>query len=100
MRETLIDLSKFLEKPLSEENLNKLIQHLQFDSMKVNPAVNYSLRPPPHADEKYVERSKRTGYNFIRRGQTGSYTDEMPKEYIQKFDAQTKIRFGSYSDLY
>lgn len=100
LKDTLLELSTFLGKDLPEEKLQQLIQHLQFDNMKVNPAVNYSMRPPPHEDARRLERGKRTGFNFIRRGQTGSYQDEMPKEFIEKFDKQTKDRFGNHDNLY
>lgn len=99
LRKTLLELAQFLEKDLSEHKLEQLIQHLQFDTMKVNPAVNYSIRPVANEDKHRLERSKRTGYNFIRRGQTGSHQDEMPKELVKKFDAVTKDRFGSYENL-
>lgn len=99
LRKTLLELAIFLEKDLPEEKLELLVQHLQFDNMKVNPAVNYSMRPPPNENVQRMERQKNTGYNFIRRGETGSHEDEMPKEMIEKFDAVTRDRFGSYENL-
>ncbi|CAG9859341.1 unnamed protein product [Phyllotreta striolata] len=37
------EVADFLEKPLSPENISLLAEHLSFDSMKKNPAVNYEM---------------------------------------------------------
>lgn len=94
MDSVLNDLCKFLHKKLPDEKIAILKQHLQFDKMKANPAIN-----PPHL--KTVVENLRPGsdYTFLRRGQTGSYRDEMPQEFIQKFDDITHERlhaFGLY----
>lgn len=90
----LNDLCHFLGKPLSNEKLVVLKEHLQFDKMKANPAIN-----PPHL--KTVVQKLRPGsdYTFLRRGQTGSHRDEMSPEFAQKFDEVTQERlkgFGLY----
>ena len=33
-------MAKFLNKPLTEEQLNRLTEHLRFDNFKKNEAVN------------------------------------------------------------
>ncbi|XP_063701781.1 sulfotransferase 1E1-like [Culicoides brevitarsis] len=100
LRATLVDLANFLGKSLSEEQLEKLEQHLQFENIKNNPAVNYSLQPPPEGHVDDDQNKRRKEFNFIRRGQTGSHRDEMPQEIIERFDKKTKERFGGYENLY
>uniref|UniRef100_A0A336K653 CSON012871 protein n=1 Tax=Culicoides sonorensis TaxID=179676 RepID=A0A336K653_CULSO len=101
LERTLLDLATFLEKDLPKSKLDQLIQHLQFDKMKNNVGVNYSLQPPPkNHQHSSRERSKVTGYNFLRRGETGSFKDEMPLEFIEKFNQKTKTRFDCYENLY
>lgn len=96
LRETLLDLCNFFDKQLSEEKLEHLMNHLQFENMKGNPAVNYQ------SGQKAIqaERSQKTGYTFIRRGDTDSYKTEMPNEYIQRFEQYTKLRFDGIQHLY
>uniref|UniRef100_A0A336MW82 CSON007198 protein n=1 Tax=Culicoides sonorensis TaxID=179676 RepID=A0A336MW82_CULSO len=81
LNEIIDELCSFLEKPLSEEKKKILFDHLQFDKMKCNPAIN-----PPHL--KDVVRKNRPGsdYVFLRRGQTESFRDEMPQEYVKMFN--------------
>ncbi|XP_063710111.1 sulfotransferase 1A2-like [Culicoides brevitarsis] len=87
MDSVLTQLCNFLDKKLSPEKLSILKQHLQFDSMKANPAIN-----PPHL--KILVQKQRPGseYTFLRRGQTGSHKDEMPPEFVDKFDEKTRKR--------
>jgi hypothetical protein len=35
-------VSQFLQKPLTDEQIKMLIHHLDFESMKKNPALNYA----------------------------------------------------------
>lgn len=91
MNSILNELCQFLNKPLSDEKLGCLREHLQFDKMKENPATN-----PPHL--KTVVQKLRPGsdYTFLRRGQTGSHKDEMTQEFIQKFDEVTQKRLHAF----
>lgn len=72
------------------------MNHLQFENMKYNPAVNYQSRQ----NDLQKDRIQKTGYTFIRRGETDSYKTEMPNEYIQRFEEYTKIRFDGIQHLY
>lgn len=38
--EVIKKTAKFLEKPITDKQLKKLTNHLSFDSMKSNPAIN------------------------------------------------------------
>eukprot|EP00094_Tigriopus_californicus_P011304 TCALIF_10911-PA protein Name:"Similar to SULT1E1 Estrogen sulfotransferase (Homo sapiens)" AED:0.09 eAED:0.09 QI:179/0.5/0.6/1/1/1/5/82/273 len=75
-------VSKFLESPVSEEDVSALEKHLSFDSMKKNKAVN-------KAD--FVERcNKAFGVDsdpqgFMRKGQTGNWRLHFTPELEEKF---------------
>ncbi|VEN33642.1 unnamed protein product [Callosobruchus maculatus] len=76
-------VASFLERPLSDEQVVKLRDHLSFDSMKKNPAVN---------NEELIEtvrkeqgRGKAETFH-IRRGKTDSHKEEMSPEMIKRFD--------------
>ena len=45
MRNTLKKLANFLDKPLNDEDLPKLIEHLKFENVKKNPAINFKFNP-------------------------------------------------------
>lgn len=91
MDTVLHELCDFFGKPLSGEKLNILKQHLQFDRMKANPAIN-----PPHLNIAVQKHRPGSDYTFLRRGQTGSHKDEMPQEFVQKFDAVTHARLCEF----
>ena len=70
-------VSKFLEKSFSKEEIEELCDHLSFNKMKDNKAVNKSdilqmlnLIPGREAND----------FNFIRKGKVGSYKDELTSE--------------------
>ena len=56
--------AKFLNKNLSDEDVEKLAEHLSFNKMKENPAVN--LEPLMSRKEGF---SKNSQLKFIRKGQ-------------------------------
>lgn len=94
MNTVLNDLCQFLKKQLPDEKMQVLKQHLQFDRMKANSAIN-----PPHLKAVVEKLRPGSDYTFLRRGQTESYKDEMPQEFIQKFNEITRERlhlFGLY----
>lgn len=76
----------FLERSLSQVQIQILAQHLSFESMKNNPAVNYELvcelnRKFQLIDEKGV---------FMRSGSVGGYKTMMSSKIIQQFDEWEK----------
>ena len=60
LRGNVLKLAKFLSKELSEENVNTIVEHCSFKSMKANPMVNGETVPSLD-----ISRSK-----FIRKGRT------------------------------
>lgn len=90
LESTLNEMCNFFNKPLSSEQLQRLMHHLQFENMKNNPAIN-----TPYIEEAARKNRPGSGYAFVRRGITGSHKDEMPPEYVRKFNEMTKKRFES-----
>lgn len=79
-------VSKFLDKNLSEEDIEKLKKHLSFESMKNNKAVNY---------EHVIAFNKRFNLidaqgKFMRSGQVGDHKAVMTEEMELIFDTWVK----------
>ncbi|XP_046383783.1 luciferin sulfotransferase-like [Ischnura elegans] len=70
---------KFLDKKMpSDEDLKALCNHLSFDSMKANDAVNY---------ECLVEKKRSsTDQHFMRKGKVNAWKEEMSPEDVKRFD--------------
>ncbi|XP_015512976.2 luciferin sulfotransferase-like [Neodiprion lecontei] len=85
--------AKFLGKNLTTDQESALIQHLSFDSMKVNPAVN---NEEVTAVMQKLNPSEKKG-EFIRRGTTKQWITEMTPEIVQQFDDWTRENLrGTY----
>jgi hypothetical protein len=80
LSEVISQVSGFLERPLTDDQMNMLTQHLSFKSMQKNPAVNY---------EDFYESG--TGQNFIRKGIVGDHKNIMLSDMIKRFEDWTKI---------
>lgn len=74
----------FLEKrEPNEEEMDRLVQHLSFANMKVNPAV---AKNELLAKIYECLDEKRNGSQFIRAGKIGSHLEEMSTEMIDEFN--------------
>lgn len=73
LQSTIEQVAKFLNKTVTEVQMRKLLEHLNFDSMKNNTAVNY-------------ENTRNTTLKFMRKGVVGDYRNLMSEETIEKFD--------------
>lgn len=79
-------VAKFLEKEITEEQVEILAKHLSFESMKKNDAVN---------KEGYVNLLKENNLSvkdgaFMRSGSVGKYKEELSDETIKKLDEWSK----------
>lgn len=84
----------FLEKKIDAAQLEHMLKHLSFDSMKVNAACNHIRE---FADVRaVVSDCKETDFRFIRRGIVGSHKDELPTEVIQECDQWINDSLSSY----
>ncbi|KAG5669540.1 hypothetical protein PVAND_017427 [Polypedilum vanderplanki] len=76
--ETILKVVKFLGKEISEENLKLLKEHLKIENMRKNDSCNRK--------ELFKELNVNSNpEDFIRKGKSGNYKDEMPEEFIEKF---------------
>ncbi|KAM7355798.1 sulfotransferase 1E1-like isoform 2-T2 [Cochliomyia hominivorax] len=84
-------LCTFLERPqLTEKEMQVLLKHLSFDSMKKNKTTNltYLLKgETPDVKEEF---------QFMRRGIVGSFKDELTPELITKIDKWTANILGKH----
>lgn len=65
-------LSEFLDKDLSEKQINSIIQWCSFENMKQNPAVNYEWY-------KTLGLYKKDGH-FFRKGKIGDWLNHFTRE--------------------
>jgi len=73
-KEELNKLGEFLNHPLPEDTLDRLVHHVSFDVMKKNPAAN------PTAALK-VEKG-----NFLRKGTVGDWKNYFKAENLEMID--------------
>ncbi|XP_065082225.1 sulfotransferase 1 family member D1-like [Ochlerotatus camptorhynchus] len=91
LKSTLRRVSVFFHKSYSDEQLAKLAQHLSFESMKHNKAVNYSewlefvLSQTNRAD-----KLRDQNYMFIRRGEADGWKRELDPEMLHELEEWTK----------
>lgn len=80
---TIRQLATFLgvESVATEENVNLIHEHVQFDKMQKNPAVN--LEPVLKMKQIDCENSKT---KFIRKGQIGDWKNYMDNNMSERFD--------------
>lgn len=85
--ETIKLLSKFLEKDISDENINKIIEWCSYKNMKSNDSVNY---------EWYKEFGmfKKDG-NFFRKGEIGDWLNHFSKDMSCIFDKVIEMNLKS-----
>jgi len=62
----------FLERPLTDEEVSAIVEHTKFESMAVNPSVNYS-----HWDE--IGMRNKGESLFLRKGQVGDWRNYFSK---------------------
>ncbi|KAM8711743.1 hypothetical protein ACLKA7_012280 [Drosophila subpalustris] len=82
LRGVVDDLCKFLNKSLTDQQIERLLKHLSFEEMKKNPTTNHhwELTQMLHAN------SGKEVHNFIRSGKVGGYKEELTPDQIEKAD--------------
>lgn len=82
LRSIIHKTADFLGKKLNEQQIDTLLHHLSFESMKNNRAVNYE--PVIEINKKYnlIEESG----NFMRCGKVGEWKETMGPKLIEQFE--------------
>ncbi|XP_059622666.1 luciferin sulfotransferase-like [Phlebotomus argentipes] len=80
--------AKFLGKSLSKEQILTLADYLSFDTFSKNTSVNREDMFLQLCNTMNLDREKQD-YNFIRKGKSGSFREEMPEDLIEKFNEWT-----------
>lgn len=86
LRGVLIELATFLQKPLTDEQLVSLCDHLEFKNMKNNPLLN---RKDATDMRMKFNKLQESSFVFMRKGQIGSYKEEMSDEVEHLFNNKT-----------
>lgn len=89
--------AKFLGKTLTEEKVAALVDHLSFNKMKENPAVNY---------KEFTDACKKMDLctddqegTFLRKGEVNNWKNYMSPEMSARFDRWTEenLKGSSFS---
>jgi hypothetical protein len=82
--------ASFLDKKLSDEEVDVLTEHLSFNSMKNNPAVNYEDVVEINRKYNLIDQGEIEKGSFMRKGSVGDYKGTMSKDMVQRFDEWTE----------
>ena len=80
--------AKFLNKNVTNEQIEQLKEHLKFSKMAANPAVNLEQFIVPKNGTKNDPNIK-----FIRKGQIGDWKNYMSEDLERKFDEWIEKHF-------
>lgn len=76
LRSVINKVANFLEKSLTDEQLDKMLKHLTFESMRENSSCNYEF-----GLGTFFHSGK-----FMRKGIVGDYKNLMSDELVQQFE--------------
>ncbi|KAK9877333.1 hypothetical protein WA026_017729 [Henosepilachna vigintioctopunctata] len=82
-RGTVQKLADFMEKSITEEQIDDLQDFLSIEKMRDNKGCNLQMFIDTKRGKDYYKRS---GQHFIRRGVVGDHLNHMTPEMIRKFD--------------
>ncbi|XP_055851857.1 sulfotransferase 1C1-like [Episyrphus balteatus] len=88
MKNEIVKVGKLLGKTVSEEQMDKLVEHLKFDKMKHNNSCN-NVKEVAILQRLNGIEEKPLGV-FIRRGQVGSYKEDLSNDLIKMLDDWTQ----------
>ncbi len=79
-------ISDFIGHPVSDETLEKIVEHTSFDQMKQNKMVNHEDVASKHFDPKASK--------FMRKGQVGDWVNYFTPEQTEFVDKQLKEKLA------
>lgn len=89
-------VARFLGKEISDEQVEILKGHLDFDSMKDNRAIYWSDEEDKSEEQKRTEAAHG---KFFRKGAVGTYKEEMSEEIVEEIDRWTEEAVGDVPEL-
>lgn len=85
MKSVVKELMVFMEKEFTNEEIDKLCNHLSVDSMRLNPSCNNDGLVKKCMELN--ERKNEENWKFIRKGEVGSYkSEEYSDDILKKFE--------------
>lgn len=83
LKSVLETLSDFLQKPIPENKIELLLDHLSFENMKANKSCNHE-----HEVEftKKILNHTNDSFKFMRKGLVHDFEEEMDAEMLEKFN--------------
>ena len=82
---TVSRVANFLEQPLTHEEIERIAQLSTFSSMKKDPRTSMQL---------WDEEQRKPGMPFMRKGETGDWTNHFLPELAQEFDRKFKAKMS------
>ncbi|CAG9759670.1 unnamed protein product [Ceutorhynchus assimilis] len=82
-KETVKRIASFMERSLSDEDVDNICEFLSFQNMRDNKACNLQILVDNRQGNDFYNKS---GIHFIRKGIVGDYINYMSPEMIEKFD--------------
>ncbi|XP_017774558.1 PREDICTED: sulfotransferase 1C2-like [Nicrophorus vespilloides] len=76
-------IAEFMEKSLSDDEVDKLEDFLSVENMRKNPGCNMAPILDSLMGENYLEK---TGKSFIRKGKVGDWKTHMSPDLSRRFD--------------
>lgn len=74
---------KFFGKDFSQEEIDKLCQHLSFESIRNNNTVNKDEHIKVLMELGGQKYQPKDGFSFIRKGKIGGYKEELSDEQVK-----------------
>jgi hypothetical protein len=81
---------KFMGKNYSQEEIDKLCQHLSFESVRNNKTVNKDESIKGIMELVGHKYEPKDGFSFVRKGKVGGYKDELTDEQIKLMENYEK----------
>lgn len=89
-------VAAFLEKKITEEQVEVLVKHLDFESMKHNRSI-YWIDEEDKTEEQ--KRNEERHGRFFREGAVGTYRKEMSEGIAREMDEWTERTVGDVPEL-
>ncbi|GAB6024010.1 hypothetical protein CHUAL_008736 [Chamberlinius hualienensis] len=86
LKSSVIKIMKYLEKDLTDDQINRIVEHASFENMKKNPMANYS-----HGGAAIKMPDSKT--DFLRKGKTGDWRNYFNDETNKKVDDYVEKHF-------